>query len=82
MVKIKERPAGGHAVFKFARSLAAFDAKTYSYSGPWSGAVCDQIKNGVTLIVDMRSGGAGEGDRAAVLAEALASPNCRVSVLK
>jgi hypothetical protein len=82
MVKIKERPGGGHAVFKYARSLAAFDPKTYSYSGSWSERACAQIENGVMLIVDMQNGGVGEGTRAALLGAALSARTCRVSVLK
>jgi hypothetical protein len=82
MVKIKERPGGGHAVFKYARSLAAFDANTYSYSGLWSDKACERIKNGVTMIADMESGRVGEGARAAILGAALSAPTCRVTVLK
>jgi len=77
MVAIKERDGGGHSVFKFARSLAAFDAKTYTYSGPWSESVSEQIASGVLLTVDLTNGGVGKGG--AKLAVSLSSPQCRVT---
>lgn len=77
MVAIKERDGGGHSVFKFARSLAAFDAKTYAYSGPWSESVSEQIASGVLLGVDLTSGGVGKDG--AKLAVSLSSPQCRVT---
>ena len=82
MVAIKERAGGGHSVFKFARSLAAFDAKTYTYSGPWSESVSEQIASGVLLYIDLQDGGVGTNGRAAKLAFSLSSRQCRVTSIK
>jgi hypothetical protein len=82
MVAIKERAGGGHSVFKFARSLAAFDAKTFTYSGRWSESVSQQIASGVLLEVDLLNGRLREDGAAAKLAVSLSSPKCRVTSIK
>mmetsp|Transcript_33940 Transcript_33940/g.89056 ORF Transcript_33940/g.89056 Transcript_33940/m.89056 type:complete len:680 (+) Transcript_33940:163-2202(+) len=81
MVTIKSQPNGGHAVYKFARSLAAFDEKTYTHSGYWSKQACKQIASGVLLSVDMQGGFVGIVSRSQELADALLSSMCRVQDL-
>ena len=78
MVEIKARPGGGHEAFKYARSLAAFDAKTFVFSGSWSDDVAVQIESGVVLEVDLQRGDVDP----ARLGAALASPRCRVTTLE
>ena len=82
MVAIKQNPNGGHAIFKFARSLAAYDAKTFEYSGPWTREVNEQIQNGVLLKADLRGGGCGEDGVPQLLRDALLSSTCRLRDLK
>eukprot|EP00038_Savillea_parva_P009214 m.182027 g.182027 ORF g.182027 m.182027 type:complete len:673 (-) comp15414_c0_seq1:375-2393(-) len=82
MVDIKSRAGGGHAMYKFARSLAAFDEKVYTHSGNWSKAACKQISAGVLMSVDMQGGLVGTMvKRAADLADSLTSAMCRVQHL-
>ena len=82
MVAIKQNPNGGHAIFKFARSLAAYDAKTFEYSGPWTREVNEQIQNGVLLKADLATDECGKDGVLHLLRDALLSQTCRLRDLK
>ena len=82
MVAIKQNPNGGHAIFKFARSLAAYDAKTFEYTGPWTRELNEHIQNGVLLKADLVEGGCGKEGVPQLLRDALLSPTCRLRDLK
>jgi hypothetical protein len=89
MVEIKARPQGGHAMYKFARSLAIFDENVYTYSGSWSKRAADQIAAGVLMNVNMQGAFTEIGNIVlnmskiiGQLAASLRSPKCRVQHLK
>eukprot|EP00037_Helgoeca_nana_P029017 m.344991 g.344991 ORF g.344991 m.344991 type:complete len:698 (-) comp27890_c0_seq5:114-2207(-) len=88
MVEIKARPQGGHAMYKFARSLAIFDENVYTYSGSWSKRAADQIAAGVLMNVNMQGAFTEIGNIVlnmskiiGQLAASLRSPKCRVQHL-
>eukprot|EP00037_Helgoeca_nana_P029016 m.344964 g.344964 ORF g.344964 m.344964 type:complete len:651 (-) comp27890_c0_seq3:371-2323(-) len=88
MVEIKAQPNGGHATYKFARSLAAFDENVYTHSGSWSTRTENMITAGVLMKVDMQGafteiGKLVNGTAIIVkkLVTSLLSPNCRVQHL-
>lgn len=53
MVKIKGNPGGGHTIFKFARSLAVYDDKTYRVFGSPTREVVADIQAGVVFDLDI-----------------------------
>lgn len=67
-------------MFKFVRSLRAYDASTYSWAGEWSQAVVDRMAAGELLNVELNCGDNGDA-AAAAAATALTSPHCRVAKL-
>lgn len=89
MVNIKSRPQGGHALYKFARSLAAFDEKVYTHSGGWSKRAAEQMAAGVLMTVDMSGALVNLGNMMTNMAKvvgqlssSLRSSKCRVQHLK
>jgi hypothetical protein len=81
MLRIKESPYGGHAVFNLARSLRAYDEATYTYSGKFDAGVAARVAAGALLEFDVGKGGCKtEADQIA-LARALASNTCRVATV-
>lgn len=53
MLSIKQAPGGGHAIFKFARSLRAYDEATWSYTGPLTGETVGRVAVGAVLTVNL-----------------------------
>eukprot|EP00040_Diaphanoeca_grandis_P019776 m.104705 g.104705 ORF g.104705 m.104705 type:complete len:701 (-) comp27588_c0_seq1:69-2171(-) len=53
LVQIKGRKGGGHDVFKYARSIAAYTESTYTWQGAASIEMCDRIENGMLINVDL-----------------------------
>ena len=82
MVAIKQQPNGGHAIFKYARSLAAYDEKTFKYSGSITPEVADQIRCGVLLDAEFTDGGCKGPEEMDMLCGALGSPQCRLVSVK
>ena len=84
LVVIKNRPSGGHAIFKYARSIAAYTKTTYSWTGGASVEMCHGIENGMLVDIDLRGDQTLCSDAGLVtlFARALASPKCRVGKLK
>lgn len=84
MVIIKGRKGGGHDVFKFARSIAAYTESTYSWTGAASEELCEKIENGMLVAIDLQ-GDATLAETPALLdrfVAALTNARCRVSSLK
>ena len=69
---------------KFARSIGAYDAGTFAHTGGCDDALCDKIKAGMVLQVDLHGDKAMSNDPAllAKFCEALKSATCRVTKLK
>ena len=69
---------------KFARSIGAYDASTFNHKGGCDEALCDKIKAGMLLKVDLASDRAMSKDPAllARFCEALKSATCRVTDLE
>ena len=70
------------ALQKFARSIGAYDASTFNHKGGCDEALCDKIKAGMLLKVDLAATAMSEDP--ALLArfcEALKSATCRVTDL-
>jgi hypothetical protein len=59
MVTIKGRPNGGHAVFKFARSIEAYNKSVYEYRGVITESLIGHVEAGMVLLVGL------VGDRSA-----------------
>ena len=69
---------------KFARSIGAYDAGTFTHTGGCDGALCDKINAGMVLKVDLTADQAMQQDPAllAKFCEALKSKTCRVTELR
>ena len=68
---------------KFARSIGAYDAGTFTHTGGCDEALCDKINAGMVLKVDLDSDQALQKDPAllAKFCAALKSETCRVTEL-
>ena len=82
LVEIKSREGGGHTIFKFARSFEGYSAATYTFSGKLSAAVCEGVKAGLLIDVDLQGDKQATPALRAELWAALESPKCRVASLK
>ena len=71
-------------VQKFARSIGAYDAGTFTHTGGCDEALCDKIEAGMVLKVDLYFDSAMQQDPAllAKFCGALKSKTCRVTELK
>ena len=69
---------------KFARSIGAYDAGTFTHTGGCDEALCDKIEAGMVLKVDLDGDQALKRDPAllAKFCEALESETCRVTELE
>ena len=69
---------------KFARSIGAYDAGTFTHTGGCDEALCDKIKAVMVLKVDLQGDQAMKKDPAllAMFCKALKSTTCRVTELK
>ena len=69
---------------KFARSIGAYDAGTFTHTGGCDEALCEKIEAGMVLKVDQTGNEAMKRDPAllAKFCEALMSKTCRVTKLK
>ena len=83
MLRIKESPNGGHKVFKFARSLRAYDEETYTYVGKLDAGVAARIASGQLLEVWLKYGVANKAKKGGwvELWRAIVSDKCRVMKL-
>ena len=84
MVAIKSKKGGGHAAFKFARSIGAFYPGSYEHSGGCDEGLCARIKAGGLLKVDLGSDKAMKKDPALLrkFCDALGAETCRLVDLK
>ena len=83
MVRIKSRPGSGHDVYKFARSIAAYDPSMFTYKGGCDDSLCDRVKAGMIMDVDLADDTMLANDPAllAKLCKAIMSGTCRLACL-
>ena len=84
MVEIKGREGGGHAAYKFARSIGAFYEGSYQHEGGCDDDLCARVAAGVLLKVDLQNDEAMSKNPAllAMFCAALRSKTCRVNWLR
>ena len=73
----------GHAIFNFARAIAAFSPRTLRYKGTPTDQICQAIKVGALLEVDFGSADFSSPEaRAKLMANVFESEQCRVRTLQ
>ena len=80
MVEIKGRKGGGHAVFKYARSLEAYNAVTWRFEGDLTAEVASQVAAGMQSELGL-SNAIKTPEAVSRLSAALLSTKCRVNRL-
>ena len=81
-MELKNREDGGHTIFKYARSFEGYSEATYLYTGKLTETLCGYVAAGLIIKANLEGDDGASPELHSKLWAALASPKCRVSVLR